>query len=275
MSLVELERPAAGLAVVTLNRPERLNALSFALAEELHATLALLEQDNEARVVVLTGAGRGFCAGLDLKDETQRSPTAAGLSGPAAGMRSQEYLASLVPRLQRLPQTVIAAVNGPAFGGGLALAAACDLRIAAASATFGVQFIKIGVSGCDIGISYTLPRLVGLSRATELITTARTFDAEEAVRIGLLTQVVPDAQLLVAARELAATLLAHSPFALAMTKQVLTANAAATSVDAAIALENRTQILAGSSSDFREASAAFREKRPPRWASPSPSTGES
>ncbi|MCA1005557.1 enoyl-CoA hydratase/isomerase family protein [Rhodococcus hoagii] len=266
MTLIDVARPVPDVAILTLNRPERLNALSFGLVGDLHAALDELERDNTCRVVVLTGAGRGFSAGLDLKDPVRTAPTAAGLTGPAAGMRTQEYIASLVPRLQRLPQTVIAAINGPAFGGGLALAAACDLRIASTSARFGVQFIKIGISGCDIGISYTLPRIVGGGRATELITTAREFDAAEAERIGFVTRIVDDAELLPAALELAATLCNHSPFALAMTKQVLTANAAAGSVDAAIALENRTQILAGTGGEFAEAAAAFVERRPPAWA---------
>ncbi|GAB2633332.1 enoyl-CoA hydratase-related protein [Prescottella soli] len=266
MTLIDVGRPAPAVVTVTLDRPERLNALSFALVEELHAALTALERDNTCRVVILTGAGRGFSAGLDLKDPTRTAPTADGLAGPAAGMRTQEYIASLVPRLQRLPQTVIAAINGPAFGGGLALAAACDLRIASASARFGVQFIKIGISGCDIGISYTLPRLIGAGRAAELITTAREFDATEAERIGFVTRVVPDAELLDAALELADTLCGHSPFALSMTKQVLTANASAGNVDAAIALENRTQILAGTGGEFAEAAAAFIEHRAPAWA---------
>lgn len=266
MTFIDVARPSPDVTVLTLNRPERLNALSFALVEELHAALDALERDNACRVVIITGAGRGFSAGLDLKDPVRTAPTASGLTGPAAGMRTQEFIASLVPRLHRLPQTVIAAINGPAFGGGLALAAACDLRIASASARFGVQFIKIGISGCDIGISYTLPRLIGGGRATELITTGREFDVVEAERIGFVTDVVADDVLLTTALELAARLCHHSPFALAMTKQVLTANASAGSVDAAVALENRTQILAGTGGEFAEAAAAFVERRQPSWA---------
>ncbi|MBM4479257.1 enoyl-CoA hydratase-related protein [Prescottella equi] len=265
MTLIDIARPAPDVAILTLDRPERLNALSFALVEELHDALAAFERDNSCRVVILTGAGRGFCAGLDLKDPVHTAPTAAGLTGPAAGMRTQEYIASLVPRIQRLPQTVIAAINGPAFGGGLALAAACDIRIASTSARFGVQFVKIGISGCDIGISYTLPRIVGGGRAAELITTGREFDATEAERIGFVTRVAEDGELLDTATELAATLCNHSPFALAMTKQVLVANASAGSVDAAIALENRTQILAGTGGEFAEAVTAFAERRAPSW----------
>jgi len=265
MPLIELVRPTASVALLTLNNPARLNALSFALVEELHDALSAVEYDNSCRVLVITGAGRGFCAGLDLKDEQRIAPNAIGMNPPAASMRTQEYIASLVPRLQRLPQTVIAAVNGPAFGGGLALAAASDIRIAADTATFGAQTIKIGISGCDIGISYTLPRIIGGGRATELITTARVFDATEAERIGFVTRLVPADDLVDSALELAETLCTHSPFALEMTKQVLIANADAASLDQAIALENRTQILAGTGGEFTEAVAAFAERRAPSW----------
>ncbi|GAA4482448.1 enoyl-CoA hydratase-related protein [Rhodococcus olei] len=268
MSTVIRHRPSPDVLVATLNRPDRLNALNPELVGDLHALLDDLERDTSCRVVVLTGAGRGFCSGLDLS-EPAAAPVAASLSGPAAGMRTQEFIASLVPRIQRLPQPVIAAVGGAAYGGGMALAAACDLRIASESAHFGVQFVKLGLSGCDIGISYTLPRIVGSARAAELIMTARRVDAAEAERIGLVSRVVPDDDLLDTALDLAETLCEHSPFGLEMTKQVLTANRDAPNVDAAIALENRTQILAGTGGDdFAEAVAAFREKRRPRWSAP-------
>jgi enoyl-CoA hydratase/carnithine racemase len=266
MAIVEVDRRDDAVTVVTLNRPESLNALSFEMVEEIHRVLSDIEDDNSCRVVVLTGAGRGFCSGLDLKN-TGTAPTSKGLRGPAASMRSQEYIASLSTRIHRLPQPVIAAVNGPAFGGGMAIAAAADIRIASESARFGVQFIKIGVSGCDIGISYLLPRLVGAARATELIMTAREFRAAEAERIGFVTQVVPDDDLVPTALTLAGTLNGYSPFALAMTKQVLAVNIAAPSLEAAIQLENRTQTLAGTGGDLAEAAAAFVEKRAPRWGS--------
>ncbi len=165
MNTVTLDRVTPSVAVLTLNRPDKLNAITFELVDELHAALDELDRDNACRVVVLTGAGRGFCAGLDLKS-IGPSSLSTGLAGPAAGMRSQEHIASLVPHLRRIQQPVIAAINGAAYGGGLALACACDLRIAAESATMCVQFIKVGIGGCDIGISYTLPRLVGVSRRT-------------------------------------------------------------------------------------------------------------
>jgi enoyl-CoA hydratase len=262
---VVIERPTPRCAVVTLNNPERLNALSMSLVAALHGALDELATDSRCRVVILTGAGRGFCSGLDLS-EPQVAPTAKDRSGPAASLRTQEFIASLVPKIIRLPQPVIAAVNGPAVGGGMALAAACDLRIASTSVLFGVQFIRLAVSGCDIGISYTLPRLIGAARAAELIYTARHFGADEAERIGFVSEVVADDELLDRARQIADILVSHSPFALEMTKQVLRANQDAPNVDAAIALENRTQILAGSGGDFVEAVAARNENRPPYWA---------
>jgi enoyl-CoA hydratase/carnithine racemase len=260
---VLIDHPTPDLAVVTLNNPDRLNALSMEMVAQLHATFDELAE-SDCRVVILTGAGRGFCAGLDLSSPAV-APTARTRSGPAAGMRTQEFIASLVPKVMRLPQPVIAAVNGPCVGGGLGIAAACDFRIAARSALFCTQFIRLGISGCDIGVSYTLPKLLGATRAAELIFTARRVSGEEAERIGLASEVVDDDQLLTRARQIAKMLLSHSPFGLEMTKQVFNANLDAANVDAAIALENRTQILASSSGDFAEAVAARAEKRPPRW----------
>jgi enoyl-CoA hydratase/carnithine racemase len=265
MSNVVVERPRAEVAVVTLNRPDALNALTFALVDELHEALDALDADNSCRVVVLTGAGRGFCAGLDLK-EIGPSSRATGLStGARAGMRSQEHIAALVPKIRSMQQPVIAAINGAAYGGGLALACACDLRVAAASARLCVQFVKVGIGGCDIGISYTLPRLVGVSRAHDLILTARVIDATEAERIGLVGRVVADGTALDAALEIADSLCAYSPFGVVMTKQVMWANVDAPNVESAIHLENRTQILASTTGDVMEAAAAFAEGRAPVW----------
>ncbi|HEY5013801.1 MAG TPA: enoyl-CoA hydratase-related protein [Acidimicrobiia bacterium] len=265
METVRVDRPREGIAVVTLDRPERLNAMSFELVDDLHAVLDDLHADNALRVVILTGAGRGFCAGLDLKSLGSASVASGITSGPRAGMRSQAHIAALVPHIRSLQQPVIAAINGPAYGGGFALACACDIRIAAESARMGVQFIKVGVSGCDIGISYTLPRLIGASRAHELMLTARDVEAAEALQIGLVARVVPDADLLEAALEVATTICSYSPFGVVMTKEVMHANLDASSLEAAIHLENRTQILAGTSGDIAEAARAFVEKRPPVW----------
>ncbi len=152
---VVLEEIHPHVALLTLNRPDRLNALSWGVVDNLHAALDRLERDNRTRVVVLTGAGRGFCSGLDLQGGgTRGASVSEGLGGPAGGMRAQAHIASLMTHLRRIPQPIIAAVNGAAVGGGLALALFSDIRVAAASARFGVQFIRVGLSGCDVGVSY-------------------------------------------------------------------------------------------------------------------------
>jgi len=262
--LLRIEEARPQVALVTLDRPDRLNALSWALVDELHAALDAIGADNGLRAVVLTGAGRGFCAGLDLTERAGASRS-AGLEGPAAAMRSQEHIANLMLKLRAIPQPVIAAVNGVAVGGGFALACYSDIRLAAASARFCVQFIKVGLSGCDVGVSYALPRLIGASRATELILTARTIDASEADRIGFVSRVVPDGSVVDAALDVADEILGYSPFGVVMTKEVAWANVQASSAETAIDLENRTQILASHSGDFVEAITAFTEKRPPRF----------
>jgi enoyl-CoA hydratase len=258
MAFVERTDLAAGVALVTLNRPDRLNALSSPLVEELHAALDAVAGDEAVRVVVLTGAGRGFCAGLDLK-EPMGDGTVVG------GLRAQERIAGLMLKLRALPQPVIAAVNGAAAGGGLALALASDVRLASEDARFNVAFVKLGVSGADMGVSHLLPRIVGLGHASELMLTGRLVDAEEAARIGLANRVVPAGALLDEAAALAAEIARNTPFAIRMTKQVLGVNVDAQSLAAAIELENRTQILATQTGDFREAITAFIEKREPRY----------
>jgi enoyl-CoA hydratase/carnithine racemase len=267
--LVLVDHPRPDVAVITLNRPDRLNALTFALVEALHDVLDAVRRDNACRVVVLTGAGRGFCSGLDLSS-IEGSSTSAGTSGPRAGMLSQELIADLPLKLRSMQQPVIAAVNGPAYGGGFALALACDLRVAATSATFCSQFIKVGIGGCDIGISYTLPRLIGASRAFELLLTARKVDAAEASAIGLVADVVADGTVLERALALASTVCDYSPFGVVMTKEVMWSNLDAPSMEAAIHLENRTQILASTGGEVMEAAAAFMEKRPPSWVTAEP-----
>jgi enoyl-CoA hydratase/carnithine racemase len=263
--LVLVDRPRREVAVVTLNRPDRLNALSFALVDELHGALDDIQRDNRCRVVVLTGAGRGFCSGLDLT-QIEGSSTSAGTTFPRAGMLSQSHIAALPQKLRGLQQPVIAAVNGVAYGGGFALALACDLRVASADARFCSQFIKVGIGGCDIGISYTLPRLIGAAKAFELLLTARTVSADEAERLGIVSQVTADGGSAIdCALELADTICGYSPFGVVMTKEVMWSNLDAPSLEAAIHLENRTQILASTGGEVAEAAQAFMEKRPPRW----------
>ena len=188
MPNLELTYPRPDIAVLTLNRPEKLNALSRELVEDLHATLDGIRANNDCRVVVLTGAGRGFCSGLDLTDPNP-DDAGGGTEFPRSGMRWQERIADLTAKIHRLRQPVIAAVNGPAYGGGMGIALACDIRIASESARFCTQFIKLGLGGCDIGVSYTLPRIVGAGPAFDLILTARAVDADEALRLGMVSRI--------------------------------------------------------------------------------------
>jgi len=259
MPHLELTRPRPDVALVTLNRPEKLNALNYGLVEELHHTLEEINGDDECRVVVLTGAGRGFCSGLDLTDPSPDEAT-RGLEFPRSGLRWQERIADLTTRLIRLRQPVIAAVNGPAYGGGFALAMACDVRIASASARFCTQFIKLGIGGCDIGVSYTLPRIVGAGQAFDLILTARTVEAEEALRVGLVSR-LSDGSVLDDALAIAETLCGYGKFGVESTKQVLWANLEASSLEAALHVENRSQILASTSGEMRQASTAFATRK--------------
>src|ERR1700693_3961024 len=260
--LIEHVRP--GIVVLTLNRPQRLNAMNYDLVRGLYDALDSLETDRSCRVIVLTGAGRGFCAGLDLS-EGASPPTTAGLGRAQAGMTVQKLIAGLVPKMRSVPQPVIAAVNGPAAGGGLALALASDVRGASAPARFNVAFIRVGLSGCDIGVSWMLPRLIGASRAFELLLTGRLIDASEADRIGLVTRVVPDGEVLDSALETAALIVGNSPFGVRMTKEVMWSQLEIGSLQDSIDLENRTQVLSSFTGDLTEAMAAFAEKRPPRF----------
>ena len=266
MTTVQVDHPAPGVTQITLNRPERLYAMNADLVGDLYLALDEVAADRSCRAVVLTGAGRGFCSGLDLAGYGP-APGAEGLEPPEATFALQTHIASLVPRLRALHQPVIAAVNGPAAGGGLALALASDVRIASASARFNVAFVRLGISGCDIGVSWLLPRLVGASRAWELMLTGRIIDADEADRIGLVLRVVPDDELLAAALQTAGLIAANSPWGVRMTKEVMWSQLEVGSLEAGIDLENRTQVLSSMTGDMREAVAAFLEKRTPRFRS--------
>ncbi len=264
MSTLLIDRPGDGVVRITLNRPDRLNAMNADLVADLHDAVSDVAVDTSCRVVVLTGSGRGFCAGLDLGGYGG-APGSDGLGRVEATFATQTHIAALVPRLRTLPQPVIAAVNGAAAGGGLALALASDIRIAAASARFNVAFVRLGISGCDIGVSWLLPRLIGASRAWELMLTGRIIGAEEADHIGLVLRVVPDGELLDAALETAGLIAANSPWGIRMTKEVMWSQLEVGSLQAGIDLENRTQVLSSMTGDMQEAVAAFLEKRPPRY----------
>jgi enoyl-CoA hydratase len=264
MPTVDIESLEPGVSLITMNRPERLNAMSHELVADLHHAFDEIAADADCRVVILTGAGRGFCAGLDLKG-AGLAPGAEGLGAAQSGLTGQQHIARLVTHMRSLRQPVIAAVNGPAAGGGFALTLASDVRVAAESARFNVAFVRIGLSACDIGVSYFLPRLVGASRAAELMLTGRIIDADEALRIGLVLDVVPDGQVVDRAVETAHLIARNSPFGIWMTKEVMWANLDAPSLQHAIDMENRTQILTSFTDDMREAMTAFLEKRDPEF----------
>jgi enoyl-CoA hydratase len=264
MSAVERTSPQPGIALLTLNRPEKLNAMTTDLVQGLHDHFDEIAIDPAIRVVILTGAGRGFCAGLDLGGYGE-APHTEHMGRTQAGFAVQKHIARLIPHMRSLPQPVIAAVNGPAAGGGFALVLGSDIRIAARTARFGAAFIRIGLSACDIGTSWLLPRLVGASRAQELMLTGRVFDAEEAYRIGLVIDLVDDGTVLDVALAKAAQVMLNTPFGVALTKEGMWSALEIPGMQAAIDLENRQQIMASATADHREAMSAFLEKRLPTY----------
>lgn len=245
---------------LTLNRPEALNALNRAMVEELRDYFGRLPSDTTTRVVVLRGAGRAFCAGLDLKEGGGDIGTVQG------GMRGQRQISELVMLMRRAPQPFIACVHGAACGGGFALALASDVRIAGESARMNAAFIRIGLSACDIGVSYFLPRLVGVSVASELLLTGRFIDANRALATGLVSEVVADDAMEAAARRLVDEMLLTSPLGLRLTKECLNASIDAGSLEQVIAMEDRNQVLCVQTRDFREGVSAFLQKRPPQYS---------
>jgi enoyl-CoA hydratase len=264
MADVDISYPRDAIAQITLNRPDKLNAMTSEMVELLHESLSSVGRDREVRVVILTGAGRGFCAGLDLGGYGE-APGYEWKGSVERGFAVQKHIASLIPRLRSLPQPVIAAVNGPAAGGGFALVLGSDIRIAATTARFNAAFIRIGLSACDIGTSWLLPRLIGAARAQELMLTGRLFDAEEALRIGLLVDVVPNEVLIDAALAKAEEIRLNTPLGVALTKEGMWSALEIPGLQAAIDLENRQQIMASFSDDAREMRRAKSEGRPPHF----------
>jgi len=242
---------------LTLNRPDRLNAMSRTMMLELQHYFGELYTDHSVRVVVLRGAGRAFCAGLDLKEERDDRE-----SGAVAGLRVQRRVSEIVMRMRRAPQPVISLIQGAASGGGFALALASDIRYAARGARMNAAFIRIGLTACDVGVSYFLPRLVGSALASELLLTGRFIDAERAAAMGLVSEAVDPGELEERGRAIAGEILANSPVGVRLTKECLNMNVDAGSLEAAIALEDRQQILTSTTGDMREGVAAFLEKRP-------------
>lgn len=261
--LVDRDSHGAEIAIVTLNRPTRLNALTRETVAQLNAVLDDLSADSRIRAVILTGACRGFCSGQDLQAADERNR--GGASGVIEKLHWQEQFARIGGRMRAMPQLVIAAVNGPAVGAGMAIALSADVRFATHAARFLVAAVRIGLTGGESGLSYLLPRLIGASRAFDILLTGRPLDAAEAEAIGLVRQIsVPD-RLLEDAVSYARSVLANAPYSVTQTKRLMWDNLDAASYDHAIAAENRAQILATMTSDYGEATAAFAGKRPPRF----------
>src|SRR3954447_8307510 len=220
MTTVAVEPAGGEIRGIPLDPAAPLNAISFELVADLHEALDTVAADERCKVAVLTGAGRGFCAGLDLKD-FGTPPSPGEHPHFPAGTTGQSFMANLTQHIRATPQIVVAAVNGPAYGGGLSLSLACDLRVAARSATFCSAFIKTGLTGTDIGVSYLLPRLIGASRAFDLIVTGRTVESEEAERMGIVWRVVPDEHLWSEALAIASTVSGYTRHGLRNTKEVM------------------------------------------------------
>lgn len=257
---LRLEDAEEGVMLVTLDRPERMNAQTPQMFEEFEALAAMLQTRRDIRVIVMTGAGRAFCAGYDLDE-------AARLTGLSAGdmYARQSQHARSVQALRKIPQPLIAAVNGAAAGGGFSLALIADIRLAAPEARFNAAFVRIGLSAGDLGCSWMLPRIVGAGMAAELLFTGRFVEAEEAVRIGLVNRIVPSDELMDDAMATARQIVANSPLGVELSKSVLRSSLETPSFDTALEIENRGQALATQSEDMAEALAAFVEKRSPQF----------
>lgn len=245
---VLIDHPAEGVSRITLNRPDKLNALTYEMVEALHEAFAAVDRDHSCRVAILTGAGRGFCAGLDLNG-FGTVPGTESQGRVQKGMATQQFIADVVHRMRDVRQPIISAINGAAAGGGFAFACASDIRYCSDVAKFGTAFVRLGLSGCDIGVSWMLPRLIGASRAWELLLTGRVFDAAEADRLGLVSRVVPADALEDTVLTVASEIAANSPYGVWMTKEVMWSNLEIPSLRAGIDLENRNQIMASQTAD--------------------------
>ncbi|HVX22046.1 MAG TPA: enoyl-CoA hydratase/isomerase family protein [Acidimicrobiales bacterium] len=261
---VVVDRLVDGVYRITLNRPDALNAVTAAVVHGLNAALDAVEDDDGCRVVVLTGAGRAFCAGLDLRG--YGTEDTADQKGAARYLLDrQSEISAVCQRVHALRQPVIAAVNGAAVGAGLALVLASDIRISAADAFFAVSFIRAGFSACDLGTSWLLPRIVGAGRAHELMLTGRRFGADEAQQFGLLAAVVPPSDLMRTSVEKAEEILSNAPLSVELTKVGMWAALETPSLALSIELENRQQVITAMTDDQSEAAASFLAKRRPHY----------
>lgn len=260
---VLVDRPRPNVALVTLNRPERMNSMAFDVMVPLKDVLDDLSNDNSVRAVVLTGAGRGFSSGADHKSAGS-VPHIDGLTRPTYALRSMQVLDDVILALRKLHQPVIAAVNGAAIGGGLCLALAADIRVAGRAAYFRAAGINNGLTASELGLSYLLPRAIGTSRAFELMLTGRDVDAEEAERIGLVSRTVPDDELLSTCYDMAERIAGFSRPGIELTKRTLWTGLDAASLEGHMQAEGLGQLFVRLlTANFEEAVAARAEKRPP------------
>jgi enoyl-CoA hydratase/carnithine racemase len=256
-----LETPADGVIQVTLNRPDRFNAMTVTMFDELESVAHKVDNDRDVRVLILTGAGKAFCAGYDL-DEAEELPEL----GALGMLDRQERAARAVCAVRGIPVPVIAAVNGPAAGGGMSLALMADIRLGSPSAKFNAAFVRIGLSAGDLGASWMLPRLIGPSAAAEIGFTGRMVEAQEAERLGLLNRITGPDDLLDQTLVMAKQICANSPGGIRISKRALQANMEVTSFAAALELENRGQALLTRCDDMTEALEAFKAKRAPNFS---------
>jgi enoyl-CoA hydratase len=262
---VLVDRPRPNVALVTLNRPERMNSMAFDVVVPLKKVLDELTYDNSVRVIVLTGAGSGFSSGADHKSAGD-VPHIDGLTRPTSALRSMEVLDDVILSLRKMHQPVIAAVNGAAIGGGLCLALACDIRVAASGAYFRAAGINNGLTASELGLSYLLPKAIGTSRAFELMLTGRDVDAQEAERIGLVSRAVPDDDLLAECYQIAERIAAFSRPGTELTKRTLWGGLDAASLEGHMQAEGLGQLFVRLlTANFEEAVAARAEKRVPAF----------
>jgi len=265
MSFIRIETPRTGVALVTLDRPERMNAMAFDVMVPLREALEELSFDNTVRVVVLTGAGEGFCSGADLVDPGYL-PIFDGLTVPGISRRAMKVLDDVIRSIRDMHQPVIAAVNGPAIGGGFCLAMATDIRIAAEGAYFRAAGINNGLTAAELGLSFTLPRAIGSSRAFEIMLSGRDVDAAEASAIGLVSRTVPRGELLDACYALSDRIIGFSQLGVELTKQMLWAGLEAGSMHSHMNHEGHAQLFVRMTTrNFEEAIKARRDKRKPEF----------
>ncbi|MBW2667204.1 MAG: enoyl-CoA hydratase [Deltaproteobacteria bacterium] len=265
MSYIRIEKPQPHTSVIVMDRPERMNSMSFDLVIPLHDALDEVANDNDTWCVILTGTGRGFCSGADTSD-MEPPPNIEGLTLTRIATRAMTILSDLVPKMRRMPQPIICAVNGAAIGGGMCLSLGADVRIAAESAYFRAAGINNGLTATELGLSFLLPKAIGSSRAFEIALSGRDVDAKEAAAIGLVSRTVPDAELMPEALKLAERINGWSTQGIQLTKRMMWAGLETASLDAAIELESHTQLMVRlTTKNFEEAARARKQGRKPNF----------